>query len=121
MEKLTLKEEEVMEKIWAIDAPCAPKDVVALYDEPKPNVNTVATSFQSLEKKGYLSHKSCGRGYLYYAIIEKTAYGSNRFGGLVERFFGGSLLSAVSAFVKEDNVDADELIEYLQNLKNKRR
>ncbi len=51
MEKLTGKEEEVMEMIWKI-GPCAPKDVVAEYEEPKPHINTIATMFQSLERKG---------------------------------------------------------------------
>ena len=52
MIKLTAKEEEVMEKIWQIGN-CAPKDVLALYEEPKPHINTIATMFQMLEKKGY--------------------------------------------------------------------
>ena len=42
MIKLTAKEEEVMEKIWQIGN-CAPKDVLALYEEPKPHINTIAT------------------------------------------------------------------------------
>ena len=47
MYRLTEKEEEVMEMIWEL-GPCAPKDVVAIYDEPKPHVNTIVTMFQSL-------------------------------------------------------------------------
>ena len=64
MIKLTAKEEEVMEKIWQIGN-CAPKDVLALYEEPKPHINTIATMFQMLEKKGYLTHEAKGRGYIY--------------------------------------------------------
>ena len=64
MTKLTEKEEEVMALIWKI-GPCAPKDVLALYDEPRPNINTVAMSFEALEKKGYLTHRPHGRGFIY--------------------------------------------------------
>ena len=59
-EKLTPSEEEVMERIWAY-GPCAPKDILDLYDDPKPHVNTVATMFQSLERKGFLTHVVRGR------------------------------------------------------------
>jgi len=48
MQKLTAKEEEVMELMWKL-CECAPKDIVAQYDEPQPHVNTVATAVQSLD------------------------------------------------------------------------
>ena len=48
MHKLTAKEEEVMELMWKLGE-CAPKDIVAQYDEPRPHVNTVATAVQSLD------------------------------------------------------------------------
>ena len=41
MQKLTTKEEEVLRMIWQLKA-CAPKDVQALYADPKPHINTVA-------------------------------------------------------------------------------
>ena len=53
MHKLTAKEEEVMELMWKLGE-CAPKDIVAQYDEPRPHVNTVATVVQSLERKGFV-------------------------------------------------------------------
>ena len=47
MQKLTAKDEEVMELMWKLGE-CAPEDIVAQYDEPQPHVNTVATAVQSL-------------------------------------------------------------------------
>ena len=46
MEKLTSKEEEVMELIWQLDQ-CAPKDVSSLYPEPQPSANAIAQVFQA--------------------------------------------------------------------------
>ena len=81
MEKLTSKEEEVMELIWQLTNEaraegklagtlsgkeeegesqmglCAPKDVSSLYPEPQPSANAIAQVFQALEKKGYLAHE----------------------------------------------------------------
>lgn len=116
MDKLTEKEEEVMELIWQT-GPCAPKDVQAAYPYPKPHINTVATMFQSLEKKGYLSHRTSGRGYIYTPIVEKEAYGSNKLDAFINRHFGKSYMKVVSAFVREEKVTEEELAEFLKNLK----
>lgn len=64
MEKLTSKEEEVMELIWQLGQ-CAPKDVSSLYPYPQPSANAIAQVFQALEKKGYLTHEPKGRGFVY--------------------------------------------------------
>ena len=42
MKKITAKEDEVMEMIWQIGN-CTPRDVYALYPDPKPHINTIAT------------------------------------------------------------------------------
>lgn len=116
MEKLTNKEEEVMEFIWQI-GPCAPKDVVALYLEPKPHISTIATMFQSLERKRYLTHEAKGRGYIYIPAVEQSAYGKGKLHSFVSRYFGNSYMNVVSALVQEEKVSREELMNFLEELK----
>lgn len=120
MIKLTPKEEEVMEKIWQL-GDCAPKDVQALYEEPKPHINTIATMFQMLEKKGYLAHEAHGRGYIYRAIVDQSDYGKSKLGSFVERYFDKSYMKVVSTLVSEEKVSREELIEFLNQLKKQDR
>lgn len=117
MEKLTNKEEEVMEMIWQC-GPCSPKDIIAMYSNPKPHINTIATMFQFLEKKGYLSHEAKGRGYVYSPIVPKEEYGKTKFSSFVDRYFDKSYMNVVSALVQEDKISRDELIAFLEKLKN---
>ena len=119
MNRLTEKEEEVMEMIWEL-GPCSPKDVVARYDEPKPHVNTIATMFQSLEKKGYQCHEAKGRGYIYSAVVDKEKYGRSKMKSFVGRFFGNSYMNVVSAFVEDEKLTEDELLGLLRQLKDKK-
>ena len=113
MFKLTAKEEEVMEHIWTLGT-CAPKDVVALYpDDERPHINSVSNAFQSLEKKGYLTHRQHGRGYIYEPIITQKAYGRAKLSNFVDRYFGGSYLDVVSSFVNEEKLTQQELMEFL--------
>lgn len=114
--KLTSKEEEVMEMIWELGE-CAPKDVLAIYPEPKPHINTVATMFQSLERKGYLTHKPQGRGYVYAPAVMQREYGKSKLQTFVNRYFGNSYLNVVSALVQEEKVSEQELMDFLAELK----
>ena len=119
MEKLTSKEEEVMELIWQLGQ-CAPKDVSSRYPEPQPIANAIAEVFQALEKKGYLTHEPKGRGFIYRPIVDKQVYGRGRLSSIVNRFFSDSYMSVVSALVQEDKVTEAELLQYLADLKRKK-
>lgn len=118
MEKLTSKEEEVMELIWKLGS-CSPKDAQAEYPEPKPHINTIATMFQSLEKKGYVSHRTAGRGYIYEPLVKKETYGSNKLDAFVNRHFNHSYMNVVSTLVREEKVTEEELEQFLRELKKR--
>ncbi len=143
MEKLTSKEEEVMELIWQLTnearadgklagtmsgkeeegesqlGQCAPKDVASLYPEPQPSANAIAQVFQALEKKGYLTHEPKGRGFVYRPIVDKQAYGRGRLSSVINRFFSDSYMSVVSALMQEEKVTEADLLQYLADLKRK--
>lgn len=118
MQKLTAKEEEVMELMWKLGE-CAPKDIVAQYDEPQPHVNTVATAVQSLERKGFVGHRPHGRGYIYYPLLTQEDYGRSKLGGFVNRYFKNSYMKLVQTLVREEKVTEQELLDYLEELKKK--
>ncbi len=116
MQKLTTKEEEVMELIWQLGE-CAPKDIVAQYEEPQPHVNTVATMVQSLERKGYVGHRQQGRGYIYFPVITQEDYGRSKLGGFVDRYFKHSYMELVSSLVSEEKVSEQELLTFIKELR----
>jgi len=115
MIKLSTKEEEVMERIWQLGE-CTPREVFMLYDEPRPLLNGIQNTFQSLERKGYLSHRQQGRGYLYEPIVKKQDYGRTKLGSLVDRFLDGSVKELVSSFAREQRLSAEELREIIEEI-----
>ena len=67
MKQLTQKEEEIMERMWD-HGPMLVRELQACYDEPRPHVNTLATSMKILEEKGFLCHKAItARCFQYFA------------------------------------------------------
>ena len=64
MKKLTRKEEEIMNLFWDKGAMFV-KELLELYDEPKPHFNTLSTMVRTLEANGFVSHKAYGNSYQY--------------------------------------------------------
>jgi predicted transcriptional regulator len=115
MEKLTAKEEEVLGFFWKHGA-LHVKDIVELYDEPKPHFNTISTIVRTLEDKGYVGHTQQGKTYLYHAAIAEQEMGKKSIGNLVSRYFKNSYLRVVSSFVEDGNLPIEDLRKLLDEV-----
>jgi predicted transcriptional regulator len=79
MDRLTPAEEQVMLRLWKLDKATV-KDILDLYEDPKPAYNTVSTIVRILERKKFIKHKAIGRGFIYspkISILEYREYLSN--------------------------------------------
>ncbi len=63
-EKLTNKEEEVMQVLWAMEKAFV-KDMLPHFDDPPLHYNTLSTLIRKLEDKGYVAHRQYGNTYEY--------------------------------------------------------
>jgi len=115
MKQLTKVEEQIMQYLWILKE-ASVKDIVAQYNEPKPANNTVSTIIRILESKGFVSHKAKGRGFIYFPIIAKEAYSNSSIKKLMNGYFDGSFQNMVSFFVKENNMNTQDLEEILNSL-----
>lgn len=115
MEKLTAKEEEVLGFFWKHGA-LHVKDIVDMYDDPKPHFNTISTIVRALEDKGYVGHTQQGKTYLYHAAIAEQEIGKKSIGNLVSRYFKNSYLKVVSSFVEDGNLPIEDLRKLLNEV-----
>ena len=120
MEKLTAKEEEVLELFWK-KGPLYVREIVELYEEPKPHFNTISTIVRALEEKGYVSHTQKGKSYQYYAIIAEEDMGRKSISSIVGRYFKNSYLRVVSSFVEDGNIPIEDLRRLLDEVENSRK
>lgn len=117
MQKLTNKEEELMLYFWERGAMFV-KDVVALYDDPKPHFNTISTMVRTLEAKGFLDHEAFGNTYRYRPIISQEEFSKGVLGSVVTRYFENSYKSVVSALIDEEKISIEELEELIRKVNN---
>lgn len=113
MKSLTAKEEEIMRFFWE-KGPMFVKQLVELYEEPRPHFNTLSTIVRGLEEKGYLSHTAYGNSYQYYAVVSEKDFGRKNLKSIISKYFNNSFLGAVSSLVKEEDISVEELKELVR-------
>lgn len=117
MKSLTEKEEELMCFFWE-RGPLFVKEIVELYPDPKPHVNTISTFVRLLEQKGYVSHTNYGSSYQYHAIVSKDEYSRNTLRSVISKYFNNSLKGVVSALFKDEQLSDDEIRELINQVKS---
>ena len=107
-----------MERMWD-HGPMLVRELQSYYDEPRPHVNTLATLMKILEEKGFLGHKAItARCFQYFARISREEYRGGSLTNVVNKFFGKSYLSAVSALVKSEKISVEDLKELIREVEN---
>lgn len=119
MEKLTIQEEQAMLKIWKLKE-CAVKNILDLYEEPKPNYTTLAAVVRNLEVKGYIYTKRFGNVKVFYPKIEQLDYKKHFMNDVVNDYFDNSYKKILSFFVKEEKLSTDEIRKIIDQIENEK-
>ena len=99
-----------MRKIWEA-GPCAVRDLLSVYPEPKPPYTTLASIVKNLERKRYVKARRIGNLYEYSALVREGDYKRMFMTSVVSSFFGNSYKELVSFFAKEEKRLRYELLK----------
>ena len=119
MQKLTNKEEEIMQILWKLEKAFV-KDILAEINEDQPHYNTLSTIVRNLEDKGYVDHVAYGKTHQYFTIIKKEDYRKRFFNTAIDNYFNSSYKNVVSFFAKEEKISVEELKEIINLIENKK-
>jgi len=117
MQKLTNKEEEIMQILWKLEKAFV-KEVLAEIDSDKPHYNTLSTIIRNLEDKGYVGYTAYGKTHQYYPLVSKEAYRKRFFNTAIDNYFNSSYKNVVSFFAKEEKISVEELKEIINLIEN---
>ena len=112
MIRLNKKEEEVMNIFWKLNK-AFPKEIMVNLKPPAPPYNTVLSLIRKLEKDGFINFEKIGKTHQYFPTITKREYQKSIFSHLLSDYFGGSHEKLMSFFIKEEQLNQEDLEEFL--------
>jgi predicted transcriptional regulator len=119
MQKLTKKEEEIMQILWKLKKAFV-KEIMAEITDEQPHYNTLSTIVRNLEEKGFVSHNAFGNTHQYFPIVSIEDYRKRFINTAIDTYFNSSYKNMVSFFAKEEKISADELREILAMIESQK-
>ncbi|MBO4840041.1 MAG: BlaI/MecI/CopY family transcriptional regulator [Bacteroidaceae bacterium] len=116
---LSKTEYDIMSIIWDFNHSVSAREIYDQLPEPKPAYTTLATEMRTLFEKGFVDHfKKDGEGktHHYMARVGRAEYVRKAMHDVKRTFFGGSLRSMLSYFIREEEISEEELISFLHEL-----
>ena len=92
--------------------------MLEFYDEPRPHINTLSTIVRNLEEKGFVSHRTYGNTYQYYAVVSQEDFKKKTMKNFISKYFNNSYLSVVSSFMQEEEISLEELKKLIREVEN---
>lgn len=112
MQKLTTKEEEIMQVLWKLEKAFIKEILAEIRGEQ--HYNTLSTFVRIMEDKGFVAHNTFGNTHQYYPLISKEDYKKKFMNVTIDNYFNSSYKNMVSFFAKEKKITAEELREILE-------
>ena len=107
-DRLTRREREIMNAVFALDNRASAEDVRAKLTAP-PSDSSVRVMLARLERKGFLRHQQDGLRYIYSATTSPAVAKRTALQQYLHTFFGGSLRQMMTALVREGSWDDEDL------------
>lgn len=98
---LTQREQEVLDVLYKHGS-CTSTEVQHFLEDDLNNA-TVRTILRTLKSKGYVSHSGDHNRYHYFPTEDKKKAAKKMFDKLVNTFFAGSTMDAVTTFIDQDS------------------
>lgn len=107
-EKLTRREREIMDVLFALGGSAPAEDVRDRLSDP-PSYSAVRAMLVKLEAKGYVRHREEGLRYVYSPTKSRAAAQRSAIDKIVRVFFGGSPSRTVMALLNQEAWTDDEI------------
>lgn len=106
--KLSRREREIMDVLYALGDNAAAEDIRERLSDP-PSYSAVRAMLAKLEAKGVIRHRTEGLRYVYSPVTSRTTAQKKAVSNLMNVFFSGSASQAVTALLKQESWSDDEL------------
>jgi predicted transcriptional regulator len=109
-------EHKLMESLWDRGPSTAEECRECLLPERNLKDSTIRTVLRRLEEKGYVTHATDGRTFIYRSAVAPQKAAAQAVRGIVERFCGGSLEQLLVGLVDQRVVNEKELSKIAERI-----
>jgi len=106
---LTEREAQIMDVVWRLGEVTAEQVREGLPGSP--HDSTVRTLMRVLEAKGYLTHQTKGKAYVYRAAVGRRKAQRLAVRSMLTRFFAGSAEDLVLRLIEDEQLSQEQLDE----------
>ncbi|KXI29181.1 BlaI/MecI/CopY family transcriptional regulator [Paraglaciecola hydrolytica] len=111
MIEISKTEFEVMDALWQ-GYPASASDIIERLNQGKDwHEKTVKTLLSRLVTKQAIDYEKQQRSYLYFPLVEKSAYLANESTSIVSRLFAGRVAPLVAGFANSENLSRQDVNE----------
>ena len=111
----------VMERVWELGEATVGQVRDRLQRDPEPAYTTILSVMQKLEKAGWLTHRTEGRGYVYLPTRSRDEAGTSTLRTFIDRVFRGDPLLLFQHLLDDEELSAQDLSALKKMIDQKRR
>jgi len=105
----TQRELEILRVLWDRGEATVREVYETLRDELPIVQNTVQAFLRTMEEKGFVTHRTEGRSFVYRAVLPREATGKSMVSGILDRVFDGAVDQLVASALSVRKPSAEEL------------
>ncbi len=121
MKRLPDGELEVMQAVWACEAPVQREEIEKVIRETHPMaLTTLLTMLTRLSEKGFIRIEKNGRRSQYIPLVAQSEYRTQQSRSFIDRMFDGSM-SDFAAALCESGIPDEDLAELQKMLEKMRK
>jgi BlaI family penicillinase repressor len=110
-----------IETVWELGQATVHQVRQSLARRKKLAYTTVLTALQKLEKAGWLSHRSEGKSYVYFATATRREAGAGSLKRYIKRVFDGDATLMFQHLISETKLSDDDLARLREMIDQKRK
>ena len=112
---------EVLELVWEMGEASVSQLVDRIGKKRHVTYTTILAAMQKLEKKGWLTHRSEGRAYVYRAVKSKVSVNTKLLKDVLKSAFGGDAHLLLCDLLDECPLGDEELLRLRKSIDKKRK
>ena len=104
-------ETEILRLVWQLGKATVQQVHEALPENRRVAYKTVQTLLRRLEEKGYLTHKTEGKAYVFCPAVKQEAVVKRTVLDFLDRLFGGDPRPLMHFLAREGHIDTEDVEE----------